>query len=732
METVADILARLPLDLLLSVVELSDCPTTTYIQLLGLTHAVRGAIIGTARLLSFGGPPEAEEGEIEVARPPPPPAVTLEALEALVRPCGKGLLKLALWGQDIPLLETGTEFECAAWVARAFGPPPKTTTATPTTTTGLAALCVSMGPLPLVLMRGGYLGGLEELRLEPGDYPALGRVLEALGRGACPRLRSLQIMGLQPGFGSDWAAALGPLAGTLRELILPQIWRPHRLADFLPHCAALERVSLVAACDGAMGALAAHLTQLTLHLEGDLTGMGGLCRRLESLDVPIRCPGLAALLAANGPTLRALTLRGRSDLSESRSDLWATALPASPAGPMLDAATAATAVPQPLLGPALLDRLERLCLLGSSTLIPYSVYIASARLRRLDMGELRMCGPRILDLRCPALEEVALPMTVGPSQYRLRADCPKMRSLRIPSLRHLEPPGAKQWTAQEILPLVHTGADRLTELAGVMLDPPEVLSQLGALRRLTLPLPKSLGCALVRRLPPHVEQLTVTLYPGGAPSSLEVDGPGLRAVTILGACYYAAQGSRLTLRCPALAALRLFGDEILAFDLLGPEEAAPLRSLSVDCCPGMGEASLLACLTRHGARLRQVTLRVGPTGWSQRVAGALERLPVLTQLTLGEAGPDLVLACPRLRQLAVCPLHLSTPLCSLTLDCPLLEDLQAPFAALTRVDMAGPPPGLRRIGGVQRYLAEERALRLLAGVHLDPVGARAMLLMSPR
>ncbi|KAJ4457965.1 hypothetical protein PAPYR_6357 [Paratrimastix pyriformis] len=702
MSTIADILSRLPLDLLLSVVELSDCPTTTYIQLLGLTHAVRAVIFGTARDLSFRCRPD--EGEFPW---PPPPAVPLDALAALVRPC-KGPLRLSLVGQNIPLLETGNEFECAAWVMQTFvGHPP-----------ALTALRVPMGPLVLALMRGGHLGGLEELRLDPGDYPILGRVLTALGRGVCPRLQSLQIMGFQPGGSIDWAAALGPLAGTLRELVLPEIWHPARLAACfqMARSPVLERVSLaaLAACGGVGAAVGANLTHLTLHLESDLVGMVGLCRRLVSLDLPIECPGLAALLAANEPTLRDLTLRGPSIL-------WATALPDCPPMP----GGAPSAVPNPLLPPALLDRLDRLALLSSGGLLLHSVYIASSRLRQLDMEKLYLCVPGSLCLLCPALEKLAIPMTAPPSQYCLRMDCPRLRSFRCPEMLLQEPFGVRFWMTSVLQPLVLAGAARLTELSGIPFDQPEALSLMHSLRRLTLPLPKSIGVPLVLRLPPQVEQLTVALYPGSAPSRLEVDGPGLRAVTVRGS-HYIQSPCRVALRCPALTALRLAGDEIMSFEMLNVD-APPLllRCLSIDCCRSLGEASLLACLTRHGASLQQVTIRVGPAGWSQRVAGALEQLPRLARLILGEAGSDLTLACPRLRQLAVCLMSYSTRLMSLSLDCPLLEDLQAPFAALTRVELAGPPAGLRRIGGVTSQLVEERGLEFPAGVHFDPVGGRA-------
>ncbi|KAJ4458385.1 hypothetical protein PAPYR_5942 [Paratrimastix pyriformis] len=684
---IAEFLAHLPLDLLLSVVEISDCPTTTYIQFLGLTHTIRSTILGTAREMSFVFP----EHEFMV----PLPAIPGDALVALLRPC-KHLAKFSLVDQMIPLLDSGNEFECAAWVMQAFGGH---------SPAALGNLRVPVGPLVLALLRGGYLRGLEELHLESGNCPVLGRILAALGRGACPGLRVLEISGFNPGFKANWAAVLRPMAGTLRELIIPEVWRPARLEGFLasPRCA-LERVSLVTACN--MGPLTPrNLTHLALHREGDLTGLD-LCR-LESLDVPVKCPGLAAVLSANQPTLRALTLRGWTG--------YVTCLPAL----VGNAWPRVGGNPEWVLAPALLDRLEQLCLYGLGASIPRSVAITSTRLRVIHLEEMRLDAPNTLSLLCPGLEDLNLPRTFGSPPYGLVIDCPRLRCLRFPGPWYLYQ-STTEWMTGVVLPIL-AGTPGLTGISGVLFDRPETLLQFESLRRLALPIPKPASGSLVLRLPPQLERFEATLLSVAVPSAVEIEGPGLRAVSIRGVCYEQSVPTAISLRCPKLASLSLAGDDVGTLEL---DACPPLTGLYIDSCRRMKEDSLVACLTRHGACLRQVTIRVGPTGWSQRVAQALERLPRLAQLTLGETGPDLVLTCPRLRQLTVCPIPRSVPLSSLVLNCPLLEDLQAPFAALGRLDLVGPPRGLSRIGGVGTQLLE--MIPRFPGVYLDPVGTRGL------
>ncbi|KAJ4458386.1 hypothetical protein PAPYR_5943 [Paratrimastix pyriformis] len=707
---IAEFLVHLPLDLLLSVVEISDCPTTTYIQFLGLTHTIRSTILGTAREMCFVFPEndddydddydyddeeEKDENDADDADEfmTPLPAIPGDALAALLRPC-KRLSKFSLVGQMTPLLDSGNEFECAAWVMQAFGGH---------SPTALESLRAPVGLLVLALLRGGDLRGLEELHLESGNCPVLGRILAALGRGACPGLRVLEISGFNPGFKANWAAVLRPMASTLRELIIPEVWRPARLEGFLasPRCA-LERVSLVTACN--MGPLTPrNLTHLALHREGDLTGLD-LCR-LESLDVPVKCPGLAAVLSANQPTLRALTLRG-----------WTGYVMCLPA-PVGHAWPRVIGNPEWVLAPALLDRLEQLCLYGLGASIPRSVAITSTRLRVIHLEEMDLGGPNTLNLLCPRLEDLNLPRTFGSQPYGLVIDCPRLRCIRYPGPWSM-PPSIVGWMARVVRPIL-AGTPGLTGISGVLFDRPETLLQFESLRRLALPIQKKPASgSLVLRLPPQLERFEATLL--SVASAVEIEGPGLCAASIQGVRYEQSVPTVVSLRCPKLATLSLAGD-IGTFNL---DACPPLTGLYLVSCRRMKEDSLVACLTRHGACLRHVAIRVGPMGWSQRVALALERLPRLAQLTLGENGPNLVLACPRLRQLTVSPMPRSVPLSSLVLNCPLLEDLQVPFAALRRLDLVGPPRGLSRIGGVGTRLLEMKPR--FPGVYLDPVGIRGL------
>ncbi|KAJ4457809.1 hypothetical protein PAPYR_6626 [Paratrimastix pyriformis] len=165
-KTESDLLSRLPGDLMLFMLKSSACSTTTYIQLLGISHALRDQIRGSVQELSFGD---------LMASPP------TEALTALICPCNcKGLTKLSLENQWIPLLESGTEAACIAWVDETFaGHRPGT----------LSTLQVPV-PLFQALDHRGLLSGLESLTLEQGgdiDDELLATVCRA-----CPRLCALR------------------------------------------------------------------------------------------------------------------------------------------------------------------------------------------------------------------------------------------------------------------------------------------------------------------------------------------------------------------------------------------------------------------------------------------------------------------------------------------------------------------------------------------------------------
>ncbi|KAJ4462576.1 hypothetical protein PAPYR_555 [Paratrimastix pyriformis] len=85
--TSGDLWFRLPPELRRAIVEASSCPLHVYIQLLGLSHAIRQSIRGTLHELSF---PQPDPALADVT-----PTITTDALAALVGPC-KSLRKLAL------------------------------------------------------------------------------------------------------------------------------------------------------------------------------------------------------------------------------------------------------------------------------------------------------------------------------------------------------------------------------------------------------------------------------------------------------------------------------------------------------------------------------------------------------------------------------------------------------------------------------------------------------------
>ncbi|KAJ4460953.1 hypothetical protein PAPYR_2799 [Paratrimastix pyriformis] len=214
----------LPPDLLLALVDAASFPLQTYCQLIGLTHDIRTAIRGAPRVLSFQCPVPFDDDDCRDAdRYCIAPCLPADALAAIVGPC-KGLVRLTLPNNNrhhpsvlgCGLFDGMKNPEALeAWAEEAFG--------------GHSQLAVleipgaaTFGPAICSILR--HLPGLEEFHYLQAR-PLHPRVLEALA-ASCPKLRVLHLsrhefaLLLKPNF-----LALKPLAGTLRELIIPDICR---------------------------------------------------------------------------------------------------------------------------------------------------------------------------------------------------------------------------------------------------------------------------------------------------------------------------------------------------------------------------------------------------------------------------------------------------------------------------------------------------------------------------
>ncbi|KAJ4461652.1 hypothetical protein PAPYR_1765 [Paratrimastix pyriformis] len=180
----------------------------------------------------------------------------------------------------------------------------------------------------------------------------------------------------------------------------------------------------------------------------------------------------------------------------------------------------------------------------------------------------------------------------------------------------------------------------------------------------------------------------------------------------------------LEVACPSLCMLRFFGaPRLTSFGLAEP--AARLRKLEIeDTCP-LGGQCFLGFLEGHGGRLEDISIETISQScmemWPQ-LALALGRLPRLRSLALFPTPcPDMVLASPSLRSLAMSLQYDGDEvrLRSLTLDCPLLEELMASFDQnLERFQFAGPGPYLRSITSVEDPSWVERLKEQFPGVRL--------------
>ncbi|KAJ4462514.1 hypothetical protein PAPYR_486 [Paratrimastix pyriformis] len=674
--------ALLPQDILLSIVEKSDYPLHTYMQLLGLSHAIRLAVRGIPREISFDDELSFEnDRQLALAFTRP----TADALAALLGPC-KSLAKLSFRSSECPFYPNvygcgGTEAACAGWVDEAFGGHDRLAV--------LEYLPTNVeSVIERILLR---LPGLLELRLN-SQLPLSAHLLSAIAR-SCPHLQSLRSNAATVDIN-----ALAPLAGSMQHLgIRPVDSAPTSSDAFVSSLSAVGTLRLGGRCrPAALEPLAAHLTRLSLVMDQENKGEdlpGPWLCRLERLTLrgcrfssppPPPWTTLSRLLVANQATLQ------RLKLEITRPDAPGLARFMG----VLDSLTRLThlnltcislphdAVITTALPPALLDRLESLTisLLSPEIHTVPRLCLTSSRLRHLDLQKMRL---EALDLECPALVDLWLPPHLGKRQLSVR--CPRLRLVKgMPAYAKgfREPlPDLELVDVQELgrdplwLPHVVAGSPRLRSIR-VPLSQPGLLALLcasGSLVDMALELTR-MSNPLVLRLPGQLTHLRLSLNDTGTPFDLLVEAMGLRHLDIT-----SSLGTWLKSRlgCPVLETLcaRFRGPDDAAREFGGDltlDDRTQLRSLHIE---GYWEAaSLLDVLTRHGARLHHVKLpapSVAASDWPQ-VAAALGGLPRLANLELDitNAPSPLSLACPQLRSLR---LDDGVGGKRVVLACPLLE-----------------------------------------------------------
>ncbi|KAJ4462502.1 hypothetical protein PAPYR_471 [Paratrimastix pyriformis] len=637
-----DLWERLPTELLRAIVEASSCPLHVYIQLLGLSRAIRAIIRGTLRELSF-------------------------------------VLKLSFNASLVGEID---------WADEAFGGHNQ-----------LAALIMPYPPqCELVVERIlSHLPGLAELTLGP-YFCVSTRLLQAMSR-FCPGLQALRCSFREARVDPDFAA-LAPLAGVL-EVLNIQETRSY-VAALVGSLSAVTTLKLPQCPPAALVPIASHLTRLKLRdrlgREEDLPGPW-LCR-LEALSLAIKSippsylAGLFRLLAANRATLRRLGLRLGGLGPEDVPPVMA-ALRALPHLTHLRLCLSSPEVlPPNLLPPDLLERLERLNLEVKD---PLPIHIASRRLLRLRLtvSSAHISGVG-LEVHCPALVELELPNLAGSGPVVLR--CPRLRILKILRARNLD--GATPMPDLEVVEtsrgdvmstvwkdpvwLLGEPSPRLRSLCSVRLTRPDLLASLCAcgslvrLKELYLDVTR-LPNPLVLRLPGQLEHLDLGFEGAVEPSmplDLHVEAPGLLDLSlesrVLDDGDEPLTSVRLCLNCPHLADVTIDAHDWLSLQVDSP--AMQPRGLTV---AGLLEpASLLGLLTRHGAWLREIQLYAfwaADEDWPELME-ALSGLPRLAKLDLDlhHVSGELSLACPRLRVLV---LRQPGWACRLTLACPLLEQL---------------------------------------------------------
>ncbi|KAJ4455985.1 hypothetical protein PAPYR_8949 [Paratrimastix pyriformis] len=293
-----------PREMLLALIDAAPFQLQAYCQLIGLTHGIRMAIRGAPRELSFQCPVPIPEDPCQPTLVDvycAAPCLPADALAAIVGPC-----------KDLSLGRRGLR-----------RPHPAGRSGDPRAGTFWPAIGQILSHLP----------GLEEFHFLEAR-PLRTRVLQALAT-FCPKLRVLHLTqhSSAQSYGQHFTV-LKPLAGTIKELILPDAYIGRGHSRPLCSVSSLERLEVNGGDMRFLWPVAPHLTHLSTRdpFVGGIEEVG-FCR-LESLTSESTSDNTyAKVLTTCRDTLRSVSLFTKAPLTlRDRSVTLAAVLAALPPG----------------------------------------------------------------------------------------------------------------------------------------------------------------------------------------------------------------------------------------------------------------------------------------------------------------------------------------------------------------------------------------------------------------
>ncbi|KAJ4461884.1 hypothetical protein PAPYR_1570 [Paratrimastix pyriformis] len=456
-----------------------------------------------------------------------------------------------------------------------------------------------------------------------------------------------------------------------------------------------------------------HLTTLELTGVGALPGPG-FCR-LESLALGLlghysSSAPLAQLLTANQATLRSLTLT----LEQSDALSLVASLRALPRLRHLHLTVLGAVDLSALLPADLVNRLERLEMRVVDLKREDPVRIVSSHLQRVRFA-LSMNHAPVMTLDCPALVE--LDMTEAPNCRLAALQCPRLRTLRLPTAESLD--GAAPMPDLEVADFswglvvdpawLLTGSPRLRALTkvqlrhrgcidtGIIVSPSsawmESLVAAGDLRARRTSAGQSCsrsrtagrGSAMARSRSSRHGASNCRSSPSDMQRSLPPDDAQVKVFQL------SRQPQDERVGQPGHIQIQPFQ----AGQRPAGTQAGQQVGSGLNFQGSLDAASLLGLLTRHGARLRTLfveDLRATEADWPPLMQ-ALSGLSRLTRLDLEVSGAPstLSLACPQLRELSLDDLPGEAVV---VLACPLLEQFVGLRDPSRQLALALPTPNL--------------------------------------